>query len=165
MLKSLLFILGLLAATGSLSAQQISPSTPPPPPPPEAPKAPAAQPIDPSTPPPPPPEEPAKPPVPLFDPYHAEKSIEIGTFYMKRGKYDAAISRFLEASHYQPGLAEPWRLMGEAYEKKHANAKAVTAYKKYLELFPGAKDAKKVNQRISRLEEKIDKKSSKDSAH
>ena len=165
MLKRLLLVLVLAAVTRPLSAQQISPSTPPPPPPPEAPKAPAAQPIDPSTPPPPPLAEPAKPPEPLFDPYHAQKNINVGTFYLNKGIYDAAISRFKEASRDQPGLAEPWRLLGEAYEKKHAYSNAVAAYKKYLEIFPDAKDAEKVTKTVSDLEEKIGKKSTTNSTH
>src|SRR5690242_5183225 len=86
----------LLAGAALLRAQQISPSTPPPP-----------------------------PPEPAFDPFHAEKSMEIGTFYMKKGNVDAAIDRFEEASRYQPGLARPWKLLGEAYEKKHDYRKAV----------------------------------------
>ncbi len=114
-----------------------------------------AQQIDPTIPPlPPPPEEPAAPPEPVFDPYHAEKSIEVGTFYLRKGDYDAAIDRFAEAARYQPKLAKPWKLMGEAYEKKHLDAKAMECYKKYLEVFPHAADAAKVNKRISELEEK-----------
>ena len=73
-----------------------------------------AQQISPSTPPPPPPAEPIEPAKPAFDPYHAEKSMEIGTFYFKKGNYDAAIDRFEEATRYQPTLAKPWRLLGEA---------------------------------------------------
>jgi len=78
----------------------------------------------------------------------------VGTFYMKKGIYDAAIDRFAEAANYQPTLAMPWRLMGEAYEKKHEYAKAVESYKKYLKIFPHAEDAAKVKKRISELEEK-----------
>jgi tetratricopeptide (TPR) repeat protein len=166
MLRQVLICALLLAAARSLSAQQVDPSKPPPPPPPEAP---TAQPIDPSTPPPPPsveaPAEPAAPAEPVFDPLHAERSVDIGTFYLKAGKVDAAIERFLEAAHYEPSLAKPWRLLGEAYEKKSAYPSAIESYKKYLQLLPGAEDAKKVQKRISLLEEKIGKESSKAAAH
>ena len=137
---------------------QINPSVPPPPPPPDAPAEAKAPPIDPSTPPPPPAEEAA---APVFDPLHAGRSIEVGTFYLKRGNYDAAIDRFQEAARYQPKLAKPWILLGEAYEKKHDDARAVEAYKKYLDLFPGAEDAAKVQKRIAALEEKIGSQASK----
>jgi len=152
----------MLGGALSLSAQQIHPSTPPPPPPPEMR---AVQPIDISKPPPPPPEEPAAPPEPVFDPLHAGRSVEVGTFYLKNGKYDAAIERFVEAAHYEPSLAKPWRLLGEAYEKKGALPSAIESYKKYLEIFPGAEDARKVQKRISLLEEKVERESSKSASH
>lgn len=176
----------LLVAAGPLSAQQIDPTKPPPPPPPDAPatkpvdpsaappppaaaapaaQPPAVQPIDPSTPPPPPsndaPDAFADPSEPVFDPLHAERSLDVGTFYLKAGKIDAAIDRFIEAAHYEPSVAKPWRMLGEAYEKNEAYPKAVESYKKYLELLPNAEDAKKIQKRISQLEEKTDKESSK----
>jgi tetratricopeptide (TPR) repeat protein len=172
--KPILFVLILLAAAHPLRAQGqqgIDPSTPPPPPPADtpAPKTPAAPPIDPGVPPPPPPAESETPaatasPGPVFDPYHAQKSIDVGTFYMKQGKYDAAIDRFEEAAHYQPSLALPRRLLGEAYEKKHDYPKAIESYKKYLEVFPRAEDAAKITKQISALEEKVAKESPKESA-
>ena len=42
--------------------------------------------------------------------------------------------------------------MGEAYEKKNDPASAITAYRKYLELFRTAPDKEKVNKRIEKLE-------------
>jgi tetratricopeptide (TPR) repeat protein len=159
-LAPILFAVLLLRNPQAMKAQQISPSTPPPPPPAEAP------PISPSIPPPPPPAEaPAAPAEAVFDPLHAEKSIEVGTFYLKKGNYDAAIDRFLDATHFQPKLARPWKLLGEAYEKKHDHSGAIESYKKYLEVFPGAEDAAKVKKRITMLEEKIGEQASKHPAH
>jgi tetratricopeptide (TPR) repeat protein len=172
-LKSIAFAVLLLAGVLPLRAQQINPRVPPPPPPadtsssahstvPAATPAPQA-PIDPSTPPPPPPDDAAAAPAaPVFDPLHAGRSLDIGTFYMKQGKLDAAIDRFQEAARYQPKLAKPWLMLGEAYEKKHDNVHAVEAYKKYLELFPTAEDAAKVQKRISELEEKSGSQASKE---
>jgi tetratricopeptide (TPR) repeat protein len=90
----------------------------------------------------------------VFDPLHAQRSLDIGTFYLKKGSYDAAIDRFIESSNYQPNLAMPWRMLGEAYEKKHEYAKAIEAYNKYLRILPHAADAAKINKTISDLEEK-----------
>ncbi len=152
------------AAAWPVRAQQINPTIPPPPPPPEKPsaapdaKSANTQPIDPTVPPPPPsdetPDAPAAPAGPVFDPLHAQRSIDVGTFYLKKGIYDAAIDRFVEAANYQPTLAMPWKLLGEAYEKKEEYGKAVESYRKYLKLFPRAEDAAKINKRISELEEK-----------
>ena len=80
---------------------------------------------------------------------------------MKKGVYDAAIDRFVEASNYQPTLAAPWKLLGEAYEKKHEYAKAVESYNKYLQILPHAPDAAKIRKTISDLEEKSSQESPK----
>jgi Tfp pilus assembly protein PilF len=96
---------------------------------------------------------------------HAAKNVEVGTFYMKKGNYDAAIDRFMDATRLQPKLALPWKLLGEAYEKKHDNGSATESYKKYLELFPTAEDAAKVKKRIAALEEKTAQQASKPPAH
>jgi tetratricopeptide (TPR) repeat protein len=108
---------------------------------------------------------PPAPPEPVFDPLHAEKSMEVGTFYLKKGNYDAAIDRFMDATHFQPKLAKPWRLLGEAYEKKHDSSSAIESYKKYLEVFPRAVDAAKVKKRITLLEEKTGEQASKHPPH
>src|SRR6266436_6788192 len=146
-LATILFAGLLLTNAPSMRAQQIDPSTPPPPPPAEA------------------PPEPPAPAEPVFDPLHAQKSIDVGTFYLKKGNYDAAIDRFIDATRFQPKLAIPWKLLGEAYEKKHDNSDAVESYKKYLELFPNAADAAKVKKRIALLEEKSGQEASKRPPH
>jgi tetratricopeptide (TPR) repeat protein len=104
--------------------------------------------------PPPPPSEAATPlpAEPAWDPLHANKSIEIGMFYMKKGNYDAAIDRFQEAARLQTGLAKPYLLLGETYEKKDDPASAIGAYRKYLELYRTAPDHGKILKRIEKLE-------------
>jgi hypothetical protein len=129
------------------------------------PSQPPSQPIDPSIPPPPPPEDSgtdpaATPSGPVFDPLHAQRSLDIGTFYLKKGSYDAAIDRFIEASNYQPTLAMPWKLLGETYEKKREYAKAADAYNRYLRILPHAADAAKIQKTISELEERTAQESS-----
>jgi tetratricopeptide (TPR) repeat protein len=175
----------LLVGALPLRAQQINPRVPPPPPADSssgtssAPVASGAspvpttrsseakpQPIDPTIPPPPPPEDataeaPAPPAKPIFDPLHAQRSMEVGRFYMNKGAYDAAIDRFIEAANYQPSLAAPWKALGEAYEKKHEYSKAAEAYNKYLEVLPRAPDAAKIKKAVSDLEEKSSQESSK----
>lgn len=131
-----------------------------------APSSGPSQPIDPSIPPPPPPEDAgpdpaATPSGPVFDPLHAQRSLDIGTFYLKKGSYDAAIDRFIEASNYQPSLAMPWKLLGETYEKKREYAKAAEAYNKYLRILPHAADAAKMQKTISELQEKVTAESAK----
>jgi tetratricopeptide (TPR) repeat protein len=90
-----------------------------------------------------------------FDPLKANKDIEVGTFYFKKGNYDAAIDRFEEAARLQPGLARPYLKLGETYEKIKNLPMAVKSYKKYLELYPAAADAKSVRKRITELEKHV----------
>ncbi len=106
------------------------------------------------------------PPAPLqdpnapeqpFDPYHAEKSIEIGTYYLKKGNYDAAIERFQEAARLKPNFARPHLLLGEAYEKKGDKPAAIKSYQRYLEIVPQAPDAKKVRKRMEKLSREVQK--------
>ncbi|HXR09627.1 MAG TPA: hypothetical protein VN792_02565 [Candidatus Acidoferrales bacterium] len=115
------------------SAQASSLEIPPPPPPAE---------------PPPPPE----PPKPVFDPLRANKSLEVGSFYMKRGNYDAAIDRFTDATQFEPGLARSYSLLGEAYEHKGDVDNALVAYRKYLQLLHNGPDRDKVQKHIEKLE-------------
>jgi tetratricopeptide (TPR) repeat protein len=105
----------------------------------------------------------AQDPVP-WDPYRAEKAVEVGRFYLKKKNYDAAIDRFLEAISHRPEYALPHRLLGEAYEKKGSKEEAVKYYEKYLEILPQANDAEKVRKKIEALKqgikrERADKKS------
>ncbi len=94
---------------------------------------------------------------PVFDPYGAEKSVQIGLYYMKKGNYDAAIERFQDAASRKPGFARPYRRMGEAYEKKGEKAEAVKAYQKYVEILPSAEDAGKVRKRIEKLSRELER--------
>jgi cytochrome c-type biogenesis protein CcmH/NrfG len=71
----------------------------------------------------------------------------------------------MDATRFQPKLAIPWKLLGEAYEKKHDNSSAIDSYKKYLELLPDAEDAAKVKKRIALLEEKNGQQASKRPSH
>jgi len=96
---------------------------------------------------------PPTPPEPTYDPLRAEKSIEIGAFYMKRGNYDAAIERFQDATRFQPKLARPYALLGEAYEKKGEIDNAVANYKKYLDVYRTAPDRDKILKKVEKLEE------------
>jgi len=120
-------------------------------------------------PPPPPPAvdaaavpDPAKPP-PVFDPLGAEKDIEVGNFYFKRGNYDAAIERFHDAARKHAGYAKPYLLLGETYEKKNDAQNALKAYREFLKLYPQSPDRKRVEGRIADLQKKVPPEEKKDS--
>jgi len=89
-----------------------------------------------------------------YDPYTAEKDIDVGMFYLHKGDVDAAIDRFKDAIESRPNYAKPRLLLAEAYEKKGDKTEAIKYYKEYLQVFPGAPDAKKVQKKIEKLSQK-----------
>ncbi|HEV2387118.1 MAG TPA: tetratricopeptide repeat protein [Candidatus Acidoferrales bacterium] len=98
-------------------------------------------------------QRPSSPPA--YSPYQAEKEVEVGKFYLKKGKYDAAIIRFQNARKYKPDWALPHLYLGEAYDKQGDPKRAVVEYREYLKITPYAKDAGKISKRIDKLAEGI----------
>lgn len=90
-----------------------------------------------------------------FSPYRATEDVSIGKFYLRKGRYDAAISRFQGAVQHDPRWATPHRYLGEAYEKKGDPRHAIAEYREYLKIRPSAKDAKKIEKRIADLSREI----------
>jgi tetratricopeptide (TPR) repeat protein len=91
------------------------------------------------------------PDQPTWDPLRAEKDLEVGRFYMKKGDWDAAIDRFQDATTAKPGYAVPYLYLGEAQEKKGLKKQAIKSYTRYLDLYPHAEDAEKIRKRIDKL--------------
>ncbi len=90
-----------------------------------------------------------------FNPYQANKELEVGSFHMKRGNYAAAVARFQEALKWNPRLAAAYLKLGEAYEKRGELKKALETYRKYLELERNSKKARQVQKAIARLEREL----------
>jgi tetratricopeptide (TPR) repeat protein len=97
------------------------------------------------------------PDQPTWDPLRAEKDLEVGRYYMKRGDLDAAIDRFQDATTAKPGYALPFRYLGEAQEKKGLKKDAIKSYTRYLDLYPHAEDADKIRKRIEKLWSEVGK--------
>jgi tetratricopeptide (TPR) repeat protein len=97
------------------------------------------------------------PDQPTWDPQRAEKDIEVGQYYMKKGDVDAAIDRFQDATVAKPGYAVPFKFLGEAQEKKGLKKPAIKSYQRYLELYPKAEDAEKIKKRIEKLYKETEK--------
>jgi tetratricopeptide (TPR) repeat protein len=97
------------------------------------------------------------PDQPIWDPLRAEKDLEVGQYYMKKGDVDAAIDRFQDAALAKPGYAIPFRLLGEAQEKKGLKREAIKSYTRYLDLFPRAEDKDKIEKKIEKLRAEVEK--------
>jgi tetratricopeptide (TPR) repeat protein len=87
----------------------------------------------------------------IYDPFHAQQDVEVGTFYMHKGDIDAAIPRFEDAIRLRANFAEPRLLLAKCYEKKHDPQKAIQYYREYLKVYPDAPDRKKVEKQIEKL--------------
>jgi len=97
------------------------------------------------------------PDQPTWDPLRAEKDIEVGQYYMRKGDVDAAIDRFQDATTAKPGYAIPFRYLGEAQEKKGLRKQAIKSYTRYLELYPHAEDGDKVRKKIDKLRSEVER--------
>ena len=98
------------------------------------------------------------PDQPTWDPLRAEKDIEVGQYYMRKGDVDAAIDRFQDATTAKPGYAIPFKYLGEAQEKKGLKKQAIKSFSRYLELFPHAEDGEKVRKKVEKLRSEVEKK-------
>jgi tetratricopeptide (TPR) repeat protein len=94
---------------------------------------------------------------PAWDPLRAEKDLEVGQYYMKKGDVDAAIDRFQDATTAKPGYAIPFRFLGEAQEKKGLKKQAIKSYQRYLDLYPHAEDGDKIRKKIDKLYKEVEK--------
>jgi len=97
------------------------------------------------------------PDQPAWDPLRAEKDLEVGQYYMKKGDLDAAIDRFQDATVAKPGYAVPFKYLGEAQEKKGLKKQAIKSYQRYLDLYAHAEDGDKVQKRIEKLWKEVAK--------
>ena len=97
------------------------------------------------------------PDQPTWDPLRAEKDLEVGQYYMKKGDLDAAIDRFQDATVAKPGYAIPFRFLAEAQEKKGLKKQAIKSYQRYLDLYPHAEDGSKIKKKVEKLYKEVEK--------
>ena len=126
--------LAISLTMGLLWAQDPKPKTPPPMPKQQEVQEPPEE------------DESLKPKEYAFNPLQAEKDISIGNQYFKKRNYRAALSRYQEASKWNPGLAEAYLRIGEAAEKMKDKATAKQAYLRYIELAPDSKEAEQLKK-------------------
>jgi tetratricopeptide (TPR) repeat protein len=97
------------------------------------------------------------PDQPAWDPLRAEKDLEVGQYYMRKGDLDAAIDRFQDATEAKPGYAVPFKYLGEAQEKKGLKKQAIKSYQRYLDLYPHAEDGEKIKKKLEKLYKEVEK--------
>ncbi len=87
--------------------------------------------------------------VPL-NPMEAERSIRVGTFYMHKGKWRAALQRFELATKYNPSSPDAFFKVGEAEEKLKNNDAAKLAFEKVVHLAPNTKLAQEAQKKLAK---------------
>ncbi len=108
-------------------------------------------------------DENAPPPPQPDDDWHYQspgpaKCVEVGKFYLHKGKLAAALSRFQEAARINPHYAPAYLGLGKVYEKMGLKQKALDSYREYLDELPSSKEAeqaKDVHKAIARLEKEL----------
>lgn len=126
----------VLLTAGLIAQETKRQKTPPPKPPQQQEEAPPEE------------DESLKPKEFSFNPLEAERDIRIGNYYFKRGRYPAALSRYQEATKWNPNLAEPYLHIGETAEKMKDKKAANQAYRKYLEMAPDSKEAGRLKKKV-----------------
>jgi tetratricopeptide (TPR) repeat protein len=93
----------------------------------------------------------------VFNPIQAQKDVKVGDFYAKKGNHRAAVGRYLEATRWNPGLAEAFWKLAHSRDKLKQPAQALDAYRKYLEIEPDSKQAAEAKKRVNELEAQQEK--------
>jgi tetratricopeptide (TPR) repeat protein len=84
-----------------------------------------------------------------FNPLEADKDLKVGLYYFKKGNYKAAMSRFREATLWNPTFAEAFLRLGESAEKLKDKKAAHEAYEKFVALAPDDKQAGAVKKKLA----------------
>ncbi len=86
-----------------------------------------------------------------FNPLEAQKWVEIGNLYLKRGKLRAAEGRYRGATKWNEGYGEAWLRLGEVEEKLKDVPAAREAYTKYLAVAPDARNSAQIRKKLEKL--------------
>jgi tetratricopeptide (TPR) repeat protein len=86
-----------------------------------------------------------------FNPLQAQKELQTGNYYFKKGSFRAAASRFREATRWNDGFDEAWLRLGEAEEKLKDRQAAKEAYTKYLALAADAPRSEEIRKKVQKM--------------
>jgi tetratricopeptide (TPR) repeat protein len=87
-----------------------------------------------------------------WNPYKANKDIQVGDFYFKRRNYKAALDRYKEALYYKENDATATFRAGESEEKLGNKAEARKYFEQYLKILPEGPLAKDAHASLAKLE-------------
>jgi Tfp pilus assembly protein PilF len=81
----------------------------------------------------------------------AQAAYRTGLQKFARGDTSGALAALRKALAANPSYAPTWRGLGLVFEKMGEKAQARAAFKRYLQLSPGAGDAAQIRGRLERL--------------
>jgi len=89
----------------------------------------------------------------VLNPLESKRNIEIGNQYWNKGAYQGALSRYKDATRYNPSSPEAFLKMGLAEEKLHHDAEAKTAFQKVVKLAPDSKFAAEAKKKLGSIKD------------
>jgi tetratricopeptide (TPR) repeat protein len=89
--------------------------------------------------------------VHLYNPYRADKDLEVGEYYLKLKDYKGALARFQDALIYKPNDAMANLRMAECYEKINDPTQAAVHYREYLRILPNGPESKRARKALEKL--------------
>jgi tetratricopeptide (TPR) repeat protein len=87
-----------------------------------------------------------------WNPYKANKDIQIGDFYYHRKNYKGALERYKDALYYKQNDAVATFRAGECEEKLGNKEEAKKYFEQYLKILPDGPQAKEAHNSIAKLE-------------
>jgi outer membrane protein assembly factor BamD (BamD/ComL family) len=87
----------------------------------------------------------------VLNPLEAERNLKVGDFYYKKSDYLGALSRYKDATRYNPSSAEAFLKVAEAEEKLHHAGNAKAAFEKVIKLAPDSKFAAEAKKKLASI--------------
>jgi tetratricopeptide (TPR) repeat protein len=91
-----------------------------------------------------------------WNPHKADKDVEVGDFYLKRGNYRAAESRYKEALYWQDNHAVAQFRLAQTEEKLGNISEARRYYSAYLKVLPDGEFAVEARKGLDRIKDKTE---------
>jgi tetratricopeptide (TPR) repeat protein len=87
----------------------------------------------------------------VLNPLEAERNIKVGDFYWSKKDFVGALSRYKDATRYNPSSAEAFLKVAEAQEKLHNPVAAKAAFQKVIILAPDSKFATTAKKKLGSI--------------
>ena len=87
-----------------------------------------------------------------WNPYKANKDVQVGDYYYKRKNYKGALDRYKEALYYKPNDAVATFRLAQCQEKLGNKEEARKNFEQYLKILPDGPLAKEAHNSLAKLD-------------